>query len=384
MSIFTGRTRVRYAYSRFGYTRGGGKTWHGGVDLEGLDDATVRMPDYKGKTIAGTVVTARRVDKSTGDRTWEWGWYVCVKLDPDQTPDAVNFLYFCHNERNLARVGQRVKTGDALAVMGNSGNAALASPPFAHCHLEARASATGRGLDPTAYAGCANEIGVYGAAPAASAAPDQGGRVVPALSEESIVLRIGPASAGDRAQLQALARQLGLACTEDAGGGSPAGDGSPAGSVLKIGPASAGDQVTVLTKAAALGLAYAADKPAQAAGIGSMGSMGGSGAVGSGSIGGSSGGSASSGSSAKPEPDGSAAWEAQRAELTAQRDAAIAAQKAAAAERDAARADAAAAETALTEANALLAQLRQDLADAKRQAGVYSDKISAVKKALGV
>ena len=34
--------------------------------------------------------------------------------------------------------GQRVKTGDALAVMGNTGNAALASPPYAHCHFEVR------------------------------------------------------------------------------------------------------------------------------------------------------------------------------------------------------------------------------------------------------
>ncbi|MFQ7727816.1 MAG: hypothetical protein ACLRI7_15880 [Ruthenibacterium lactatiformans] len=50
-------------------------------------------------------------------------------------------------------MGQRVKSGDALAVMGNTGNAALASPPFAHCHFEVRATTTGAGLDPTAYTG---------------------------------------------------------------------------------------------------------------------------------------------------------------------------------------------------------------------------------------
>ena len=77
------------------------------------------------------------------------GWYVCVELDAGQTPDAVNYLYFCHNARNLVSVGQRVKSGDALAVMGNTGNAALASPPFAHCHFEVRATTTGAGLDPT-------------------------------------------------------------------------------------------------------------------------------------------------------------------------------------------------------------------------------------------
>ena len=33
------------------------------------------MPDYKGKIISGRVITARKVDKSTGNKTWEWGWY---------------------------------------------------------------------------------------------------------------------------------------------------------------------------------------------------------------------------------------------------------------------------------------------------------------------
>ena len=166
MAIFKGRVRVRYGYSRWGYTRNNGKGWHGGSDEEGLDSTTIRMPDYKGKSISGRVVTARKVDRSTGSKTWEWGWYVCVELDAGQTPDAVNCLYFCHNARNLVSVGQRVKSGDALAVMGSTGNAALASPPFAHCHFEVRATATGKGLDPTVYAGCPNEVGTYGDQPA--------------------------------------------------------------------------------------------------------------------------------------------------------------------------------------------------------------------------
>ena len=77
--IFQGRTRVRYGYSRWGWTRGGGKTWHGGSDEEGLDSSTILMPGYNGKAISGKVVTARKVDKSTGNPTWEWGWYVCVQ-----------------------------------------------------------------------------------------------------------------------------------------------------------------------------------------------------------------------------------------------------------------------------------------------------------------
>ena len=159
--IFNGRTRVRYGYARYGWTRGGGKTWHGGIDLEALDDATIRMPYYKGKRISGKVVTARQVTNHN-NKTWEWGWYVCVHLDTNQTPDRVNYLYFCHCEQLLVKVGQRVSSGDALAVMGNTGNAAQANPPYKHCHFEVRATATGTGLDPTAYAGIDNAVGVYG------------------------------------------------------------------------------------------------------------------------------------------------------------------------------------------------------------------------------
>lgn len=59
--IFNGRNLVKYPYSRYGYTRGGGKIWHGGIDVCGLDDDKIRMPGYNGKSIAGTVVTARIV-----------------------------------------------------------------------------------------------------------------------------------------------------------------------------------------------------------------------------------------------------------------------------------------------------------------------------------
>ena len=159
--IFCGRVQLAYDYGRFGWTRGGGKVWHGGVDLIGVDDRTIRMPYYNGKKITGTVTRARIVtDKS--NKTWEWGWYVCVKLDANQTPDAVNYLYFCHCSNLLVKVGQKVKTGDVLAIVGQTGNAA---GTWTHCHLEVRATATGNGLDPTHYAGIPNAVGTYGDAP---------------------------------------------------------------------------------------------------------------------------------------------------------------------------------------------------------------------------
>lgn len=163
--IFNGRTRVRYGYARWGWTRGGGKTWHGGIDLEALDDTTIRMPFYKGRKISGKVTRARIVTNKN-NKTWEWGYYICVQLDANQTPDTVNYLYFCHCEKLLVQVGQKVSSGDALAVMGNTGNAALASPPYKHCHFEVRATAGGTGVDPTAYAGVPNAVGTYGDQPA--------------------------------------------------------------------------------------------------------------------------------------------------------------------------------------------------------------------------
>ena len=70
--IFAGRTQLRYPYGRYGYTRGGGKIWHGGMDLVGSDSTDIRMPYYKNKRITGKVVRARRVTDHS-NKTWEWG-----------------------------------------------------------------------------------------------------------------------------------------------------------------------------------------------------------------------------------------------------------------------------------------------------------------------
>lgn len=156
--IFNGRNLVKYPYSCYGYTRGGGKTWHGGIDVCGMDDDKIRMPGYNGNSIAGTVVTARIVTNKS-NKTWEWGYYVCVKLDANQTPDAVNYLYFAHCSKLLVDKGTKVKTGDVLAVVGQTGNAA---DTWTHCHFEVRSTAKSKGLDPTAYAGIPNKAGTYG------------------------------------------------------------------------------------------------------------------------------------------------------------------------------------------------------------------------------
>lgn len=197
-----GRTEILYPYGRYGWTRGNGNVWHGGIDLVALDDKTVRMPYYKGKKINGTVTRARIV-YNHADKTWEWGWYVCVQLDAGQTPDDVNFLYFCHCSKLLVTVGQKVSSGYALAIMGQTGNAAGG---YDHTHLEARATATGTGVNPTAYSGTDNAVGVYGAA------DDGGSSQISAQPTGKTMqcLMIGPLDAAGAAKCNELAEQLEL------------------------------------------------------------------------------------------------------------------------------------------------------------------------------
>ncbi|MFQ7727815.1 MAG: hypothetical protein ACLRI7_15875 [Ruthenibacterium lactatiformans] len=74
--------------------------WHGGQDEEGLDSDTILMPDYKGKAFPGGSL---RLQSGQVHRQQNMGMgLVCVRgVDAGQTPDAVNYLYFCHNARNL-------------------------------------------------------------------------------------------------------------------------------------------------------------------------------------------------------------------------------------------------------------------------------------------
>lgn len=202
--IFNGRTQIVYSYGCYGYTRGGGATWHGGLDLVGLDDPFIRMPPYMGKKAIQGTVTRARIVTDHNDKTWEWGWYICVQLDAGQTPDEVNFLYFCHCKELLVKVGQKVKTGDILGIMGQTGNAAGG---YDHCHLEARATATGIGLDPTAYSGTENAVGIYGTKPVTK----QDLTAVPNSQFSSMqLLSLAPLTDEQVRQADALADSLGL------------------------------------------------------------------------------------------------------------------------------------------------------------------------------
>ena len=235
--IFKGRAEVRYNYGRFGWTRNYGKTWHGGIDVVGLDDAIIRMPYYTGadgkqKPIKGTVTRARIVTNHV-DKTWEWGYYVCVQLDANQTPDAVNYLYFCHCQTLLVKPGQKVISGQELAIMGNTGNAAGG---YKHCHLEVRATATGTGVDPTAYAGISNAVGVYG-----TAGDGQTEQISETPTGKTMqCLMIGPLDSAAAAKCDALADKLALASA----GRYATLPGTDADKVKCVGAISNGDAVS--------------------------------------------------------------------------------------------------------------------------------------------
>lgn len=115
MTIFEGRNQIAYSYGRFGYTRNSGKTWHGGIDVVGVDSSMIRA------VVAGIVVFSGIVTNKT-DRTWEWGYYVCIQGNDGR------FYYYCHMaQAPVVRTGQSVNAGAAIGIMGNTGNAAEAT-----------------------------------------------------------------------------------------------------------------------------------------------------------------------------------------------------------------------------------------------------------------
>ena len=147
--IFNGRNQIPYTYGCYGYTRGGGKTWHGGQDIVGLDDVRVRAL-RGGKVIRSRIVTDR------SNLTWEWGNYVTI-----QTESGEQDIY-AHLDSRAVVAGQTVKTGDVIGIMGNTGNAAGG---YKHTHYERRKSDGKTAIDPSAISGCTNKAGTYGSAP---------------------------------------------------------------------------------------------------------------------------------------------------------------------------------------------------------------------------
>ena len=139
---YTAGNRVRIT-SAFGFRTdpisGEMSTWHGGLDLVGLDDKSICAP-VDGMVLVSQMVT----DKS--NRTWEWGNYVCISGNDG------NLYYLCHLAKRIAKAGDYVKTGDIVGVEGSTGYST-----GNHCHLEVRRG--GVQINPTEALGIDNKAG---------------------------------------------------------------------------------------------------------------------------------------------------------------------------------------------------------------------------------
>ena len=156
--LFEGINRIYRDYGVFDYPRSGGSR-HNGLDIDGVNSFVIRMPSFNGKTISGTV-TRSRIVTDHSDSTWEWGYYVTVKLSTPQTVDgtAIHYLTFAHNARNLVSDGDTVTTGTPLAIAGKTGNA---EGEHIHCHLQARNVNNSGAYNPVGFSGIRNEKGEY-------------------------------------------------------------------------------------------------------------------------------------------------------------------------------------------------------------------------------
>ena len=96
--------------------------FHPGLDIVGKhSDEVVSVCD--GYVLWSQMVT----DKS--NPTWQWGNYVAV------TGIDGNTIYYCHLAERKVAAGQKVKAGDVIGIMGNTGYS-----KGKHLHFEVRSA----------------------------------------------------------------------------------------------------------------------------------------------------------------------------------------------------------------------------------------------------
>lgn len=124
-------------------TLNGAKDNHAGYDMVGVGSSDVVA------AVGGTVATSQIItDKS--NLTWQWGNYVCIKTDNGQ------YHYYCHLASRAVKKGDKVKAGDKIGVMGNTGYSF-----GAHLHFEARKSDGRTTVSPETVLGIPNKTGTY-------------------------------------------------------------------------------------------------------------------------------------------------------------------------------------------------------------------------------
>ena len=98
----------------------GEQSWHGGIDLVGVDSKEIRA-------VCGGYVLRSRMVTDYSDRTWEWGNYVSVLGDDGMT------VYYCHLASRAVEAGDRIEAGVVIGTEGSTGRST-----GSHLHFEVR------------------------------------------------------------------------------------------------------------------------------------------------------------------------------------------------------------------------------------------------------
>ena len=130
--LFSGRNRITSGY------RLPERKDHNGLDIVGIDSRDILCP-------ADGIVKSSTIVTDHSNLTWQWGNY--VRVDDAQG----RRLFFCHMDSRSVIAGQRVKQGDKLGIMGNTGYSF-----GAHTHFEVRDGDGKTILDPAEYLGIPN------------------------------------------------------------------------------------------------------------------------------------------------------------------------------------------------------------------------------------
>ena len=139
MPFEEGDVRLTSPYGK--RTLNGAEEFHSGVDLVGCvtDQVVAAAP---GRVAVSAMVTDR------SNRSWEWGNYVRVDGDDGRR------YYYCHLASRAVTVGQRVRAGDHIGRMGETGRC------FGrHLHFEVR-GADQKPLNAAYLLGVTNRAGI--------------------------------------------------------------------------------------------------------------------------------------------------------------------------------------------------------------------------------
>lgn len=137
---FEGKNRITSAYGD--RVLNGAPDFHPGLDVVGVDSGIVRAP-------CDAIIGTSAIVTDHADRTWEWGNFIRV-----DTGFGL-YIFYCHLAERYVKAGQKVKAGQPIGLMGNTGYSF-----GAHTHVEVRVD-SGAAIAPAAYFGIENREGIY-------------------------------------------------------------------------------------------------------------------------------------------------------------------------------------------------------------------------------